>query len=348
MFRLSPDWTEQRHLEGRIFEGRCVPPPPTWMEDHVHPDDRERVFAAVADAIQTRSSVALEHRVLRDDGGEAWVFTRAVPLLDEDGTIREWFGMASDVTERRRAQEALVKANELLREADRRKDEFLGMLSHELRNPLAPVRNATWVLRHAEPGSEQVRRAQAIIERQTEHLARLVEDLLDVTRIAREKLALRRARVDLREVVSRAAEGFRLVLEGRGVTFRADAPAPALWADADPTRIAQVVGNLLHNAAKFTRPGDEVALRLDRDGDMAELGVRDTGVGIDAALLPRVFEPFTQGERSPARTDRGLGLGLALVKAIAELHGGSVRAASAGPGTGAEFVVRIPILWRAG
>jgi signal transduction histidine kinase len=170
-----------------------------------------------------------------------------------------------------------------------------------------------------------------------------VEDLLDVTRIAREKLALRRARVDLREVVSRAAEGFRLLLEGRGVTFRADGPGPALWADADPTRIVQVVGNLLHNAAKFTRPGDAVVVRLDRDGDTAELRVRDTGAGIDPALLPRVFEPFTQGERSPVRAERGLGLGLALVKAIAELHGGSVRAASAGRGAGAEFVVRIPI-----
>jgi CheY-like chemotaxis protein len=245
------------------------------------------------------------------------------------------FLSVSDLTEQRRAEAAL-------READRRKDEFLGMLSHELRNPLAPIRNSTYILQHAQPGSEQARHAQVVIQRQTEHLTRLVDDLLDVTRIARGKIELRRDRVDLREVVSRAAEDFRLILRDRSVRFEVVLSDEKLWAHADATRITQIVGNLLHNASKFTRHGDAVSLSVEADGSDAVIRVRDTGAGIDAALLPHLFDPFVQGERTLARTEGGLGLGLALVKGIAELHGGSVEARSAGKGKGAEFAVRLP------
>jgi signal transduction histidine kinase/CheY-like chemotaxis protein len=244
--------------------------------------------------------------------------------------------------EREEARRELHRANAKLVEADRRKDEFLGMLSHELRNPLAPIRNSTYILRHAAPGSEQARRAQAVIERQTEHLTRLVDDLLDVTRIARGKIELRRSRVDLRELLCRATDDFRLMMDGRDVAFRAALPDAKVWVDADATRITQIVGNLLHNAAKFTRRGDEVMLSLETEGGEATIRVRDTGAGIDPALLPRLFAPFVQGERTLARTEGGLGLGLALVKGIAELHGGTVGVESAGKGKGAEFVVRLP------
>jgi CheY-like chemotaxis protein len=253
-------------------------------------------------------------------------------------------GMALDITDTKRAQEKLGEANEALREADRHKDDFIGMLSHELRNPLAPIRNSTYLLKHAAPGSEQAQRAQAVIQRQTEHLTRLVDDLLDVTRIARGKIELRRSRVDLRELVSRVAEDFRWMMRDRGVRFDVAVPHQTLWADADGTRVTQVIGNLLQNAAKFTRGGDTVTLSMEVRRGSAEIRVRDSGAGIDVELLPRVFEAFVQGKRTLARTEGGLGLGLALVKGITELHGGSVHAESAGTGTGAEFTVRLPLV----
>jgi CheY-like chemotaxis protein len=264
-----------------------------------------------------------------------------------DGT-QTLVSVVRDITDRKRTEAALREANERLREADRRKDEFLGMLSHELRNPLAPIRNATYILHKAPPGGEQARRAQDVIERQTTHLARLVDDLLDVTRVARGKIELRRARVDLRDVVRRAADDFRLVLGERGVGFGVALGEERIWSDADAVRITQAVGNLLHNASKFTMRGGEVALSLRREGDHAVIRVRDTGEGIDAELLPRVFDPFVQGARTLARSEGGLGLGLALVKGIAELHAGTVSARSPGEGQGAEFVIRLPISRSAG
>jgi PAS domain S-box-containing protein len=263
-----------------------------------------------------------------------YIFT---PVLGADGAVEIVAGTTRDVTDRKRAEEAL-------RDADRRKDEFLGMLSHELRNPLAPIRNSTYILQRAPPGSEQARRAQDVIVRQTEHLTRLVDDLLDITRIARGKIELRRSRLDLRDVVSRAADDFRVLLHDRCVRFEVVLPDRKLWADADATRITQVVGNLLHNASKFTRRGDTVTLTVGEAERTAEIRVRDTGAGIDPELLGRIFDPFVQGERTLARTDGGLGLGLALVKGITELHGGSVRVGSAGQGKGSEFVVRLPLL----
>ncbi|HTP24047.1 MAG TPA: PAS domain S-box protein, partial [Anaeromyxobacteraceae bacterium] len=234
-------------------------------------------------------------------------------------------------------------ANEGLREAHRRKDEFLAMLSHELRNPLAPIRNSVYILEHTDPTGQQATRARAVVKRQVEHMTRLVDDLLDVTRVSRGKIELQRDRVDLREVVVRAAEDYRLAMSDRGIAFRTSLPGAKIWVNADVTRIAQVVTNLLHNALKFTRSGDEVILSLHTTEDCAEIGVRDTGIGIDPELLPRLFEAFVQGKRTLARTEGGLGLGLALVKGIAELHGGSVRVESEGVGKGAEFVVRLPI-----
>ncbi len=244
---------------------------------------------------------------------------------------------------RTEAVRALRESEQSLREADRRKDEFLGMLSHELRNPLTPIRNSIYILEHADPTGEQAARARKVIGRQTEHLTRLVDDLLDVTRIARGKIQLRRSRLDLREVVLGAADDLRLMMDERGIAFRTVLSGAKVWADADGTRITQVIGNLLHNAAKFTRRGDEVILSLRALEGEAEIAVHDTGAGIDPSLLPHVFEAFVQGDRTLARTEGGLGLGLALVKGITEMHGGTVRVESAGTGKGAGFVVRLPL-----
>ncbi len=252
--------------------------------------------------------------------------------------------LARSVTERESLMSSLRLSNERLEEVDRRKDGFLGMLSHELRNPLAPIRNSIYILEHADPAGEQARRARAVIRRQSEQLTRLVDDLLDVTRIARGKIELRRDRVDLAQLVRRAGEDHLGLMQERGVELGIDVPREPMWADGDAVRLAQVVGNLLQNSAKFTPRGGRVTLALEAVRGAAEIHVRDTGAGMDRDLLSHAFEPFVQGERTLARTSGGLGLGLALVKGLVELHGGSVRAASAGPGQGSELVARLPLI----
>jgi PAS domain S-box-containing protein len=311
---------------------------------HVHPDDRRRVSDTVAEALAQDRPYVTEHRIVRRDGTERIVLEHGELQRDGAGRRLRIVGAVQDVTDRKRAEDALRAANDELAEANRQKNEFLAMLSHELRNPLAPILNSVHVLEHAGATGEQGARARSVIRRQLEHLTRLVDDLLDVTRIARGKIELRRTQVDLREVVWRAADDFRLVMSDRGIAFRTAVPDGTLWADADATRITQAIGNLLHNASKYARRGEEVALTLRAIDGCAEISVRDTGAGIDAALLPRVFEPFVQGQRTIARTEGGLGLGLALVKGIAEMHGGTVRVESAGRDRGAEFVLRIPAL----
>jgi PAS domain S-box-containing protein len=287
---------------------------------------------------EARASALANHTALRTrDRREIPIEDTAAPIMDRDGAVSGVVLVFHDVTEKRRAEEAL-------RDASRRKDEFLGMLSHELRNPLAPIRNSVYILERAEPASEQASRARSVIKRQTEHLTRLVDDLLDVTRIARGRIELRRSRVDLGDVVLRAADDFRVMMEERGVAFRTVIPESEVWSEADATRITQVLGNLLHNAAKFTSAGNEVTLSLRAAGAEAEIRVRDTGAGIDPALLPHVFDAFVQGERTLARAEGGLGLGLALVRGITELHGGSVRAESGGIGKGADFAVCLPLV----
>jgi len=242
----------------------------------------------------------------------------------------------------KRREEALRAANESLTEADRRKNEFIGMLSHELRNPLAPIRNSIYLLDRASPGSEQAVRAKEVIRRQAEHLARLVDDLLDVTRISRGKIELQRARIDLCDVVRKSCDDHRTLFDGRDLGLRVEGSGPK-WIEADATRVSQIVGNLLQNAAKFGRRGGAVTVSMDSANGQVELRVRDDGIGISPDLLPRLFEPFVQGDGSLARTKGGLGLGLALVKGLAELHGGSVRVRSEGNGRGAEFVVTLPL-----
>ena len=240
-----------------------------------------------------------------------------------------------DVTARRRAEEAL-------HEALRRRDDFLGTLSHELRNPLAPIRNGIYLLDRAAPGGEAAQRALAVIERQVGHLTRIVDDLLDVTRIARGKLHLQLRVQDLGDLVARTLDDHRGAFEDAGVSLDGRLDHHPCWAEVDATRLAQVVGNLLTNALKFTTRGGRVEVSLRPDGAAHLLSVRDTGAGIAPEVLGQLFEPFAQGPQSLARSAGGLGLGLATVKGLVELHGGTVGIASAGQGRGTEVTVRIP------
>ena len=223
----------------------------TGWQGVLHPDDLTAARDCLRRTRELRSPQDVELRYRAADGSYRWFLSRLAPIVDGDRVVR-FIGAAMDIDDRKRAESERERLLAEARESDRRKDEFLGMLSHELRNPLAPIRNSVYILERAEPGSEQAARARAVIERQAEHLTRLVDDLLDVTRIARGKIQLRRERLDLREVVRRTADDLRPLMQARGVAFHVSLPPTAVWTAADATRITQVVGNLLHNAAKFT------------------------------------------------------------------------------------------------
>jgi PAS domain S-box-containing protein len=305
----------------------------------VHPDDRERVDRALDDAVRSGTGYEVEFRTLRAGGAIGWIAAMGRVLVDADGRSVRMIGVGVDVTERRRLADDLAARVRELDLADRRKDEFLAMLAHELRNPLAPLKTALHLLRA--PGGDGDR-FLVIAERQVTQLVRLVDDLLDVSRITQGKITLRRERVALDDVVSRAVETVRVALDERGHAFRVSLPPEPVQVWADPTRVAQVLANLLDNATKHTPPGGAIWLTAERVAEEVVLRVRDTGAGVAPELLPHIFDLFVQGDRALDRTHGGLGIGLTIVKRLIELHGGRVEVRSAGVGQGTEFVVALP------
>jgi two-component system CheB/CheR fusion protein len=260
-------------------------------------------------------------------------YLQSVFRLDE----RTVASAAVDITDRKRAEQEL-------RESDERKSGFFAMLSHELRNPLAPMRHALWLLDRATPGTEQAVRARDTLARQILHLTRITDDLVDVARISRGRIHLQKTRVDLMDLVRRAVQDHEPLFSARKVSLAAELGTLPIWIDADPIRIGQALGNILSNAARFTEPGGHASIAVERgSGGAVFVRVRDDGIGIPAALLDHVFEPFVQADRSLERSRGGLGLGLPLVKELVELHGGHVAARSEGPGRGSEFTIRLPL-----
>lgn len=248
-----------------------------------------------------------------------------------------------DVAPRKRAEEALKKANLELAEAHRRKDEFIAMLGHELRNPLAAIRNATEMLKHMPRDDPRLARAHGVLDRQSTQMTHLIDGLLEVSRIARGKIQLNRETLDAREVVHQVLQVRRAHAEARGLQLAEDLPSESVWLNADHARIAQVLDNLLGNAVKFTDSGGSIRVIVRVDNGCALIRVRDTGIGMRPEAIPRLFEPFQQESQELARSDGGLGLGLALAKGLVELHDGTIEAHSAGLGAGAEFRVRWPL-----
>ena len=305
---------------------------------YIHPDDRERMRARWERSLASGEPYELEARMRRADGQWRWVLTRAVALRDPHGRVVEWIGGTIDIDDLRRAQQQL-------QDADRRKDEFLATLAHELRNPLAPLRNAVHILKVA-PGAETADRVHAMMQRQIDHLVRLVDDLLDVSRISGGKVELQRAPVPLSAVLASAVETSRPLIEAGRHTLIQRLPADGdLLLDGDAVRLAQIFANLLNNAAKYTDSGGRIDLVAEREGEaQVRVMVRDNGIGIAREMLPRVFELFVQIDGSRTRGQGGLGIGLSLVKNLVTLHGGSVEVTSAGLGLGSEFVVRLPVL----
>ena len=471
VYFMSPDWREMRRLDGAGFLVNTQEPTTSWIDTYIPPDERPRVRQAIDRAISAKDVFELEHRVLGADGRVGWTFSRAIPLLDEAGQIAEWFGAATDVTARVKADqrftrlfeaspapflvvqpeaprfiitevndaylsatmrtrkevvgrgifeaypdnphdatsggvstlraslervlashqpdrlpglkydiarpdglfeqrwwspinspvlddngqvEAIIhnandvteelRSQQALQEADRRKDEFLAMLAHELRNPLASIRNGLQILSLTEGTNPDLAPLVDLMNRQLTHLVRLVDDLLDVSRISQGKIELKRERLDLGTLVGGAVDAVRPLYQMRGKALELELPTRPLLVDGDATRLAQVVTNLLTNGSRYTGEDGRVRVSLDSVQGEARLRVGDNGIGLEAEQLEAIFELFVQVDNSVARSQGGLGLGLTLVKRLVELHGGRVEVRSAGLGQGSEFSVYLPLL----
>ena len=301
----------------------------------MHPDDRARVIADWYKAASDGAASTAEFRFLRPDGGVTWLHGNAVPLRDPNGKLSGYIGTIIDMTERRQAEEPL-------READQRKDEFLAILAHELRNPLAPIRTGLELMRLADDDAVLMEEVRGTMERQTQHMVRLIDDLLDVSRITRGTIELRKSPVELSSIVEQALETARPIIEEQGHRLSVELPKQSLVLDADPARLAQVISNLLNNAAKYMDAGGEVRLVAERDDDQVVFRVIDHGIGIPADMQHRIFDMFAQVDRSLERSHGGLGIGLTLVKRLVEMHGGTVTVSS-GVATGSEFAVFLPL-----
>ena len=324
-----------------------------WKQVH-HPDHVDRVVARIQHSWNTGEPWEDTFPLRGKDGQYRWFLSRALPIRDSDGKVLRWFGTNTDITEHRELEQRIqVQAAQLATES-RRKDEFLAMLGHELRNPLAPIRSAVHLLKLRErPGNEDAiqRQAREIIERQVSNLTKMVNDLLEVGRVASGNLRLDLQSADLDRLLGDAIETVNPLMQRRRHSLTVHPCAETVWVQADPTRIQQVLVNLLDNAAKYTAENGEIEVWCEHGRDeagenIAQVRIRDNGGGISRELLPRIFDLFTQGERTLDRAEGGLGVGLALVHRLLELHGGSVVAASPPEGAprGSEFIVRLPVV----
>jgi PAS domain S-box-containing protein len=303
----------------------------------IHPDDLGDVLEAVRAGIERRDTgLPMTFQVRRRDG--SWRFLEATDrnLLDEPAVAGLVIN-GRDVTDR-------VVAEKALRENDRRKDEFLAMLAHELRNPLAPIQSAARLLRvRGREDPALIEWASGVVDRQVQSLVRLVDDLLDVSRITRGMITIQKQPVDVAQMITRAVETVRPLIEAREQELTVDAIPESVQVDGDPVRLPQVIANILNNAAKYTPVGGHIRIHVARRSSEVEIHVEDDGLGIRADVLPRIFDLFTQGDRALDRAHGGLGVGLTLVRRLVEMHDGSVEATSAGPGRGSAFVVRLPM-----
>jgi PAS domain S-box-containing protein len=347
-----PDgWHEYYNRRWYEFTGRGreIPLDDTWS-DLFHPDDMGRADQAWAEALRSGNPYEIEFRLKRaSDGAYRWFLGRALPYRDPNGEIVNWFGTCTDIHALKTAQDALRTARDELRVESRQKDEFLGMISHELRTPLNAVFGWTRLMQENMLNEEERVEAVNSIMRNAEAQGRLIEDVLDITRIVNQKLSLDRKVVNLDGIVSEAVEAIEPSANSRAVKLQTSIESRDLLVYADPMRLQQVVLNLMTNAVKFTPPGGQVSLRIARKADSALIEISDTGKGISAELLPHIFERFRQGDSSSTRHHGGLGLGLTIAHQLVMLHGGEIAAHSEGESSGSRFIVSLPIValdWR--
>lgn len=306
-------------------------------DDLIHPDDRQWLWETVQEAIGRHEPFEVEYRIEHADGRLRWMWEQGCAVFEEataDSPLA-LEGFITDITARKEAEREL-------RAADRRKNQFLAMLGHELRNPLMAIRTAAELLEEVDQDYPLIERARRIITRQSHQMSRLIDELLDISRITRGKLELHRSPVDITQIIEDLLEDRREQLADRQVDCQVDRDLDSPILEADPVRLSQIFDNLLSNAIKFTDRGDRIDIELSQVDGRVEVTVRDTGIGIDDELMPHIFEPFEQALEGEDDADGGLGLGLSLARELVELHGGDIEAYSDGPGTGAEFRVRLP------
>lgn len=308
-----------------------------WGWQAVHePAELPRVLKTIKQAFASGEPWEETFPLRRHDGVMRWHLSRMLPIKDEQGRVLRWFGTNTDITER-------LEMEQTLKEIDRRKDEFLAILAHELRNPLAPIRTGLELLRLRGDDPAAAAKTRTMMENQVRQMTRLVDDLLDVSRVSRGKLTLRKTRVALADLVERAVEAARMEIDAHGHELTVSLPQRPIILDADPDRLAQVFANLLNNAAKYTPMPGRIRLTTERvDGEVV-VAISDTGIGIQADKLQAIFEMFMQIDQSLEQGRAGVGIGLTLVKSLVEMHGGAIEAHSAGRGQGSEFRVRLPL-----
>ena len=310
----------------------------------IHEEDRTATRVAIDASIRNQTPYDIVYRTVHPSSGDIkWIRALGGTDYASDGTPTHFDGVTVDVSAQKLDQQQLSRLNHQLREQDRLKDEFIATLSHELRNPLAPIRTAAKIIASPQLAPTQLQRAQTIIERQVTHMALLLDDLLDIARITQGKLRLKKERVALSLVVDAAVEAARPRLDGKNHLLSVRLPTEAISLDADPLRLAQILSNLLINAAKYSNPGSHIELQATQLADALTISVKDDGLGLAPESIGGIFKMFSQIDGVEGRSEGGLGIGLALVKGIAELHGGSVEARSAGLGQGSEFIVRLPV-----
>jgi len=302
-----------------------------------HPEDRDNAWALWRQSLATGDIYEVQYRLRHHSGEYRWTLGRALPILNDAGEIIRWMGTCTDIHDQKLAEE-------LLKEESQRKDEFLAMLAHELRNPLAPISTAAQMLKIMGTDEKRVRHASEVIARQVKHMTTLVDDLLDVSRITRGLVELESENLDLKLILAGAVEQARPLIEARHHELHIHLSSKLVFVKGDKTTLVQVIANLLNNAAKYTPQQGEIKLDLEIEDGWACVRVRDNGSGIAPTLLPYVFDLFTQGERTPDRAQGGLGLGLSLVKNISALHGGRVAAESEGLGKGSTFTISLPLV----
>jgi PAS domain S-box-containing protein len=308
-----------------------------WL-NALHPDDREEMRVFFRGLLHPQGEeFRREFRIVHPQLGVRWILSLGRIERDANGDARHVEGINIDITRQKQVEEEL-------RVADQRKNEFLATLAHELRNPLAPIRNGLEIMRLTHTGGESAERAREMMDRQLQQMVRLIDDLLDLSRISRGKIQLKREPIDLAAALRCALEVSEPLIDGAGHELNVSAPADALLVDGDLTRLSQIFSNLLNNAAKYTNPGGRIWLTVRRTAGEAIVSVRDNGVGVPAAMLPKIFDMFAQVDHSLQRAQGGLGIGLSIARRLAEMHGGSIEARSEGPGAGSEFIVKLPLL----
>ncbi len=348
LFDLAPTGYFSLDAKGRILEVNLVGAEllgvgrqllaERKLQEFVAARHQDRFFSLLRNSFRYPGRERCELEMERTDGSRFFAHMEtAVAREDDGGQADQCLAAIVDITERRQAEEAL-------READRRKDEFLAVLAHELRNPLAPIRNAVAILKLKGTSDPTLQMAQDMIDRQLKHMVRLIDDLMDVSRITRGRLQLRRERIELAAVLEQALEASRPHIDGAGHALTMTLPPHPIHLVGDPVRLAQVFLNLLNNACKYTERGGSIRLHAERDGQHVVVRVTDTGIGIPPEHLPGLFEMFSQAGADSERSQGGLGIGLSLARGLVQMHGGSIEARSEGQGAGSEFIVRLPVL----